>query len=78
MSKKTGNYSLTNSLVTSWKPRAKKIKLKLKNLAVAANMTPQHMSRLVRGRVENPHFRTISDVEMALRAAELAAGGKNE
>ena len=74
MSKKTGNYPLTNSLVLSWKPRAKKIKLKLKNLAVAANIAPQHMSRLVRGRVKNPHFRTINDVEMALRAAEEKAG----
>jgi len=70
MSKKTGNYSLTNSLISSWKPRAKKIKLNLKDLAKNSGISPQHMTRIVRGKVPNPRLQTISDVEMMLRAAE--------
>ncbi len=74
MSKKTGNYLLTNSLILSWKPRAKKIKLNLKDLAKDSGISPQHMTRIVRGKVPNPRFQTISDVEMMLRAAENKAG----
>lgn len=74
MSKKTGNYSLTNSLISSWKTRAKKIKLNLKDLAKDSGISPQHMTRIVRGKVPNPRLQTISDVEMMLRAAEKKAG----
>ncbi|MBP7710767.1 MAG: helix-turn-helix domain-containing protein [Rickettsiales bacterium] len=74
MSKKTGNYSLTNSLISSWKTRAKKIKLNLKDLAKDSGISPQHMTRIVRGKVPNPRLQTISDVEMMLRSAEKKAG----
>jgi len=77
MSKKTGNYSLTNSLISSWKTRAKKIKLNLKDLAKDSGISPQHMTRIVRGKVPNPRFQTISDVEMMLRTAEKKAGVAN-
>jgi len=74
MSKKTGNYSLTTSLISSWKSRAKKIKLNLKDLAKDADISPQHMTKIVRGKVPNPRFQTINDVEMRLRAAEQKWG----
>jgi len=75
MTKKTSKYQLISSLIESWKPRAKLIKYNLKDLAKDAGegITPQHFSRLITGKVNNPRFKNINDIEMALRAREANA-----
>jgi len=75
MTKKTSKYQLISSLIESWKPRAKLIKYNLKDLAKDAGegITPQHFSRLINGKVNNPRFANVNNIEMALRAAEKKA-----
>jgi len=75
--KKTSKYPFLAELIKTWKPRAKKIKLDLKDLAEEAVIAPQHLSKLVTGTCENPKIETINAVEMALKAAENKAGVDN-
>jgi predicted transcriptional regulator len=75
MTKKTRKYQLISSLIESWKPRAKLIKYNLKDLAKDSGkgITPQHLSALINGKVNNPRFGNVNDIEMALRSAEKMA-----
>lgn len=70
MSKKTGDYPFIKCLISDWKPRAKKIKVNLKDIAKDAGVSPQHMTQLVQGNVQNPRLQTVNDVEMAFRNKE--------
>ncbi len=60
--------------MADWKPRAKRIKKKMKILAAEAGISPQHLTQMVTGKVQNPWLRTVDKVEMALRDAEKKAG----
>jgi len=72
--KKTNHYPFFAELIKEWKPRAKKINYKLKDLAQDAGIIPQHLSKLIIGLCNNPSIETINAVEMALRKAEKEAG----
>jgi transcriptional regulator with XRE-family HTH domain len=71
MSLKTSNYQLFQRLIQSWKPRAKKIKVDLKDIADEAGITSQYLTKIITGKfVKNPSIDTIEDFEAALVAAE--------
>lgn len=72
--KKTSKYPFLAALIGTWKPRAKEIKLNLKDLAEISGIAPQHLSKLVTGACEDPKIETINAVEMSLKAAEEKAG----
>lgn len=72
--KKTSKYPFLAELIKTWKPRAKKIKLNLKDLAEISGIAPQHFSKIVTGACEDPKIETINSIEMALRAAEIKVG----
>ncbi len=75
MAIKSSNFEMFSCIISTWKPRAKKIKFKLKKLAVDGGTTPQHLTKIITGKfVKNPRIKTINSVEMALRAAEKKAG----
>jgi len=74
ISRRTGQYPFLKELCAEWKPRAKKAKILLKNLAVEAGMAPQHLTKIISNDCKNPHLKTINAVEMALREAERKAG----
>jgi hypothetical protein len=77
MATKSSEFEIFDLMISSWKPRAKKIKFKLKELAVQGGTTPQHLTKIItRKFVINPRIKTINAVEMALRAAEKKAGVK--
>ena len=69
-SKKSSKYPFLWHLIQSWKPRAKKIKLNLKDLAPLAGVATPHLTKIICGNVANPRLKTINDIEMALRARE--------
>jgi hypothetical protein len=71
--KKTSKYPFLAEIIKTWKPRAKSIKLDLKDLAALSNISPQHFSKVITGACENPKIETINAVEMALKAAEIKA-----
>ena len=77
MSKKTKHYPFLRALTAGWKPRAKKAKILLKNLAKEADLAPQHLTKIISGECESPRLKTINAVEMALRAAEERVEVKN-
>ena len=74
MSRRTGQYPFLKELCAEWKPRAKKAKILLKDLAVEAGMAPQHLTKIISNECKNPRLKTINDFEMALREAEKRAG----
>ena len=74
MNKKTTNYLLITTLIASWKSRAKKAKVKLKDLAKDSDISAQHFTKILQGRIANPRLDTINNIEMNLRAAEEKAG----
>ncbi len=76
MSKKTKNYPFLRAITAGWKPRAKKAKILLKDLAKEADLAPQHFTKIISGDCKSPRLKTINAVEMALRAAEEKAGVK--
>ena len=68
---KTSEYQLFSRLIASWKPRAKKIKVDLKDIAAEAGIRPQHLTKIITGKfVKNPRLETIDAIESALCAAE--------
>lgn len=74
MSLKTSNYQLFKRIIKSWKPRAKKIKVDLKDIAEEAGITSQYLTKIITGKyVKNPRVETIDDIEAALVAAEEKA-----
>ena len=76
---KTSKYQLFSRLIDTWKPRAKKIKVKLKDIAKDAGIRPQHLSKIITGKfVENPRIETIDAIEAALCEAEEKAKSKGE
>lgn len=76
MSIKTSEFELFTRLIASWKPRAKKIKINLKDLAKEAGIKPQHLTKIITGKfVKNPRVKTIDAIETALVEAEIKAGG---
>lgn len=79
MSLKTSNYQLFARLIAQWKPRAKKIKVNLKDIAKEAGIKPQHLTKIITGKyVKNPRIKTIDAVEAALCAAEEVAAKGGE
>jgi predicted transcriptional regulator len=78
MSIKTSEYELFTRMIASWKPRAKKIKKNLKDIASEAGIRPQHLAKIISGKfVKNPRVKTINDIETALvEAEEKAKGGE--
>jgi DNA-binding Xre family transcriptional regulator len=70
-------YQFLKNLAAQWKPRAKKAKINLKEIAVQAGITPQYFTKIITGKVENPRLQTINDIEIALLCAELKAGVLN-
>lgn len=74
MSIKTSQYQLFKRVIASWKPRAKAIKVNLKDIAKDAGIKPQHLTKIITGKfVTNPRVKTIDAVEAALFAAEEKA-----
>lgn len=79
MSIKTSEFEIFAGIIKSWKPRAKKIKYKLKDLAKAGGIESQHLTKIITGKfVKNPRVKTINAVEIALQCAEKKAGVKDE
>lgn len=74
MSKKTSNYPFLREICAEWKPRAKKAKILLKDLARNAEMAPQHLTKIINNDCKNPRLKTINAIELALREAEKKAG----
>jgi len=75
MSIKSSEFEIFDTIISNWKPRAKKIKLKLKDLALAAGIRPQHLTKIItRKFVKNPRIKTINAVELALVGFEKKAG----
>lgn len=73
MSIKTSEYQIFARLIASWKPRAKKIRVNLKDIAKEAGIKPQHLTKIITGKfVKNPRVKTIDAIETALCAAEEA------
>ncbi len=64
------HYPFLKDAIAQWKPRAKKIKLKLKDLATESGITPGHLTKIITGLTENPRLETINDVEVVLKAKE--------
>lgn len=75
MQKTSGFYPFLNNLINNWKPRAKAIKLNLKDLAVLAGISPQHLTKIVTGRIKNPRLKNIDSIESALKFQEEKRGG---
>jgi predicted transcriptional regulator len=73
---RTGKYPFIARLTGSWKKRAKKSKILLKDLAKNANIAPQHLTKIINGDCQNPRLITINAVEMALVEAEAKVGGE--
>ncbi len=70
----TSKYQLFIRLIASWKPRAKKIDVDLKDIAAEAGIRPQHLTKIITGKfVKNPRIDTIDAIEAALCAAEEKA-----
>lgn len=69
-----GEYPFIIALISDWKPRAKKLKIKLKKLAAEADIAPEHLSTIIKKKTKNPNVQIINDIEMALRAAENKRG----
>ena len=68
---KTSEFQIFQRLISQWKPRCKKIKYKIKDLAKDAGIVPQHLTKIITGKyVTNPRVRTIEAVENALCAKE--------
>jgi len=68
---KTSEYLLFTRLISSWKPRAKKIKVNLKDIAKDAGILPQQLTKIIaRRHVKNPRIKTIDAIENALYKAE--------
>jgi len=74
ISRRTGQYPFLKELCAEWKPRAKKARILLKDLAVESNIVPQHLTKIISNECRNPNLKTINAVEMALREAEKKAG----
>lgn len=71
MSIKSSEYPMFARLISHWKPRAKKIKVNLKDIAKDAGILPQQLTKIITGKhVKNPRIRTIDAVETALYNAE--------
>lgn len=76
MSLKTSEYPIFTRLIESWKPRAKKIKVSLKEIAEQAGIKPQHLTKIITGKfVKNPRVKTIDAIEAALCAQEVKKKG---
>lgn len=74
MSKKSSQYPFLNLIILSWKSRAKKSKINLKKIAINAGITPQHLTKIITGKIANPRMKTINDVEMVILEAESKRG----
>jgi AraC-like DNA-binding protein len=68
--KKLGDYPFIIALIANWKPRAKRLKVNLKDIAAEAKIPPQHLTRIITRTTTNPHPQKINDIEMALSARE--------
>lgn len=69
-----GQYPFLKNIIAQWKPRAKKIKIKLKDVALEAKITPQYLTKIITGLNENPRLETIDNVEKVLKTLEEKAG----
>lgn len=69
-SKKTSKYPFIAAIVATWKPRAKAQKIHLKDLAKEGRITPQHLTKIIAGKINNPRLKTVNNVEMFLRQKE--------
>lgn len=64
---KTSQYKLFTRAIKSWKPRAKKIKVDLKDIAKEADITPAYLTKIITGKfVKNPSVKIIDAVENAV------------
>lgn len=72
--KGTSKYPFIAKLTATWKKRAKKSKILLKDLAKKANIAPQHLTKIINGNCENPRLKTINAIEMALSDHEERSG----
>ena len=74
MSKKSSQYPFLNLIISSWKSRAKKSKINLKKVATDAGITPQHLTKIITGKIANVRMKTINDVEIVILQAESKRG----
>lgn len=70
MQKTAAHFPFLFYLVKSWKPRAKKIKYKLKDLAVDSKMKPSQLTAVITSKTKNPRLKTIDKIECALLKKE--------
>lgn len=73
--KGTSKYPFLARLTSTWKIRAKKSKILLKDLAKQSGVSSQHLTKIINGNCQNPKLKTINAVEMALVEHEEKIGG---
>tara|TARA_R110000851_G_scaffold309302_3_gene468702 strand:+ start:133 stop:402 length:270 start_codon:yes stop_codon:yes gene_type:complete len=69
-SRKSSNYPFLNAIISEWKSRCKNIKYNLKDLALDANITPPHLTKIITGKIKDPTLGTINDICISLAKKE--------